>query len=89
MLIMVLMLMRCLQNSGFDRRYMAEAAWAMRDLMSREEEPSFVIRDPVKESTNCTSMLYFQWQMVGGVRRWLSNIPATLAAVKATIHFCA
>ena len=30
---------------------MAEAALAMRDVMSREEEPSFVIRDPryVKE----------------------------------------
>ena len=36
---------------------MAEAALAMRDVMSREEEPSFVIKDPryVKESTNTTS----------------------------------
>ena len=45
MLILVLMLMRCVRNSGFDRPYMAK---------------SFVIRDPryVKESTNCTSMLH-------------------------------
>ena len=33
---------------------------AMRDVMSREEEPSFVTRDPrdVKESTNCTFLLH-------------------------------
>ena len=39
---------------------MAEAALAMRDVMSREDEPSFVINDPryVKESTNSTSVLY-------------------------------
>ena len=39
---------------------MAEAALAMRDVMSREEEPSFVIKDPryVKESTNTTSLLH-------------------------------
>ena len=45
MLILVLMLMRCLRNRGFDRPYMAT---------------SFVIRDPryVKESTNCISMLH-------------------------------
>ena len=57
MLILVCMLMRCLRNSGFDRRYMAEAALAMRDVMSREDEPSFVIKDPryVTESTNSTS----------------------------------
>ena len=32
----------------------------MRDVMSREEEPSFVIKDPryVKESTNSTSLLH-------------------------------
>ena len=38
---------------------MAEAALAVRDVMSREEEPSFVIKDPryVKESTNSTSVL--------------------------------
>ena len=38
---------------------MADAALAMRDVMSREEEPSFVIKDPryVKESTNTTSLL--------------------------------
>ena len=54
MLILVRMLMRCLRKRGFDRRLMAEAALAMRDVMSREEEPSFVIKDPryVKESTN-------------------------------------
>ena len=59
MLILVCMLMRCLRNSAFDRRYMAEAALAMRDVMSREDEPSFVIKDPryVKESTNSTSVL--------------------------------
>ena len=35
--------------------------------MSREVEPSFVIKDPyVKESINTIS-LYLQWQMVGGV----------------------
>ena len=34
---------------------MAEAVLAMRDVMSREEEESLVIRDPPcgKESTNC------------------------------------
>ena len=39
---------------------MAEAALAMRDVMSREEEQSFVIKDPryVKESTNSTSLLH-------------------------------
>ena len=60
MLTLVLMLMRCLGKSGFDRRHMAEAAGAMRDVVSREEEPSFVIRDPryVNESTNCTSLLH-------------------------------
>ena len=54
MLILVRMLMRCLRKSGFDRRHMAEAAFAMRDVMAGEEEPSFVIKDPryVKESTN-------------------------------------
>ena len=55
MLILVLMLMRCMRNSGFDRPYMAK---------------SVVIRDPryVKESTNCTfHVAYLQWQMVGGV----------------------
>ena len=57
MLILVLMLMRCLRKSGFDRRHMAEAALAMRYLMSREEEPSFVIRY-IKELTNCTSLLH-------------------------------
>ena len=39
---------------------MADAALAMRYVMSREEEPSFVIKDPryVKESTNTTSLLH-------------------------------
>ena len=52
MLMLVPMLMRCLRNSGYDRRHMAEADLAMRDVMSREKEPSFVMRDPsyVKES---------------------------------------
>ena len=61
MVVLVIMLMRCLRKSGFDRRHMAEAAPGIRDVMSREEEPSFVIRDPiyyVKESTNCTSLLH-------------------------------
>ena len=44
MLILVRVLMRCLRNSGFDRRHVADAALAMRDVRSREEEPSFVIR---------------------------------------------
>ena len=59
MLILVRMLMRCLRKSGLDRRHMAEVALAMRDVMSREEEPSFVIKDPryVKESTHTTSLL--------------------------------
>ena len=37
---------------------MAEAALAMRDVMSREEYPSFLIKDPryVKESTNTASL---------------------------------
>ena len=38
MLILVRMLMRCLRKSGLDRRHMAEAALAMRDVMSREEK---------------------------------------------------
>ena len=46
MLIMVLMVMRVLRKTGCDRRHMAEAALAMRDVLSREDEPSFVIRDP-------------------------------------------
>ena len=46
MLNLVCMLMRCLRNSGFDRRYMVEAALSMRDVMSREDETSFVIKDP-------------------------------------------
>ena len=56
MLILVRMLMRCWRNSGLDRRHMSEAALAMRDVMSREEEPSFVIKDPryVKESRSRT-----------------------------------
>ena len=60
MLISVRMLMRCLRKSELDRRHMAEAALAMRDVMSREEEPSFVIKDPryVKESINTTSLLH-------------------------------
>ena len=35
---------------------MTEAALAMRDVMSREDEPSFMIKDPryVKESTYST-----------------------------------
>ena len=38
---------------------MAEAALAMRYVMSREDEPSFVIKDRyVKESTNSTSVLH-------------------------------
>ena len=39
---------------------MAEAALAMRDVISREDEPSFVIKDPryVKESINSTSVLH-------------------------------
>ena len=45
MLILVLLLMRCVRNSVFDRLYMAQ---------------SFVIRDPRYEmgSPNCTSMLH-------------------------------
>ena len=50
---------------------MAEAASAMRDVMSREEEPLFVIMesDPiyVKESTNCTSLLH----IFNGAQGWL------------------
>ena len=49
---------------------MAEAALAMRGVMSREEEPSFVIKDPryVKESTNSTSVLHiFKRKMAGGI----------------------
>ena len=39
---------------------MAESALVVRDVMSREEEQSFVIKDPryVKESTNSTSVLH-------------------------------
>ena len=49
---------------------MAETALAMRDVMSREEEPSFVIKDLryVKESTNTTSLL----QIFNG--RWLVGL---------------
>ena len=50
---------------------MAEAALAMRDVMSREEEPSFVIKDPryVKESTTlcpcCKSSMADGWWVWG------------------------
>ena len=56
---------------------MAEAALAMRDVMSREEEPSFVIKDPryVKESTNTTSLL----QIFNG--RWLVGLGVILIAM--------
>ena len=39
---------------------MVEAALAMQDVMSQEEEPSFVIKDPryVKASTYSTSLLH-------------------------------
>ena len=49
---------------------MAEAALAMRDVMSREDEPSFVIKDPryVNESTNSTSVLHI---FIG---RWLIGL---------------
>ena len=60
MLILIRMMMRCLRNSGLDRRHMAaEAALAMRDVMSREEEPPFVIKDPryMMESTNTRPLL--------------------------------
>ena len=72
LLILVRMLMRCLRKSGLDRRHMAEAVLTMRDVMSQEEEPSFVIRDPiyVKESTNTTSLLHIfngRWLVVLGV----------------------
>ena len=73
MLILVRMLMRCLRKSGFDGRHMAEAALAMRNVMSREEEPSFVIKDPiyVKESTNTTSLLQHarRWSKDGDIIR--------------------
>ena len=72
MLILV-MLMRFLRKSGFDRRHMTEAALAMRDVMSREEEPSF---DRDQGSNICGKRInklhflaaYLQWQIVGGVR---------------------
>ena len=46
------------KKSGFDRRHIA-----------KDEEPSFVIRDPiyVKKFTNCTCLLYI-WQIVGRIR---------------------
>ena len=50
---------------------MAEAALAMRDVMSREEDPSFVIKDPryVTESTNSTFVLYiFNGRWLVGMR---------------------
>ena len=61
------------RNNGFYRRLMAEAALGMRDVMSQEKEPSFVIRDPiyVKESTKCTSMLH----IFNG--RWLVGLEET------------
>ena len=70
MLILVCMLMRCLRNSGFDRRQ--RQPWQCE--MSREEEPSFVINDPryVKESTNSTSLLHIfngRWLVGLGVNR--------------------
>ena len=70
---------------------MAEAALAMRDVMSREGEPSFVIKDPryVKESTNSTSVLHIfkgRWLMGLGVMAMslvfgqLICIPTSLAS---------
>ena len=58
---LVIMLMRCLRKSG----HLISDTWqnyisSLGSVMSREEEPAFVIRDPryVKESTNCNSLLY-------------------------------
>ena len=55
------------EKCGFDGRHMAEAASAMRYVMLREEEPSFVIRDPrcANESTNCTSLVFSGRLLVG------------------------
>ena len=84
MLILVCMLMQCLRNSGFDRRYRAEAALAMRDVMSREDKPSFVIKDPryVKESTNSNSVLHIfkgRWLVgIGGDGHEFGLRPADL-----------
>ena len=52
---------------------MAEGALTMRDVMSREEEPSFVIGDPIyaKQSTNFTSMLHIFYG------RWLVELVVT------------
>ena len=48
---------------------MAEAALAMRDVMSREDEPSFVIKDTryAKESTNSTSVFIFKGRWLVGL----------------------
>ena len=66
MLILVLMLMRCVRNSGFDRPYMAEA----RCNVTRGRA---IIRDQGSEVCEGIDKLhclvaYLQWQMVGGVR---------------------
>ena len=45
---------------------MAEAALAMRDEMLRNEERSFVIKDP-RIDKHYFLVAYLQWQMVGGV----------------------
>ena len=85
MLILVCTLMRCLRNSGFYKRYMAAAALAMRDVMSREDEPSFVIKDPryVKESTNSTSVLHIfkgRWLVGFGWRPWVLSSASWFAS---------
>ena len=74
MLMLILMLMLCLGKSGCDRRHIVEAALSMRDVTSREEEPSFVIRDPiyVKESTKCTLLLLHVFNV-----RWFVRLGLT------------
>ena len=54
---------------------MAEAALTMRYVMSRGEEPSFVIREPryVTESSNCTSLLHIFND------RWLVGLVGVIA----------
>ena len=76
---------------------MAEAALAMRDVMSGEEKPSFVIMDTryVKESTSSTSLLHIfnvRWLVGLGVISislifgQLICIPARLASSCSSIR---
>ena len=84
-----------MQNSGFGRQHMTEAALAMQYVQSQEGEPSPVIRDPmyVKESSNYASFMHIfngRW-LVGLVvapdKQPMTTHTDTTVPVMRHIHF--